>query len=79
MKYQGCTQLIMPMCSTAKKDMFEPNEWDFNKLSSECYEKFKTVPRSEWIPLNYGVSVADFKLHSNIIFSNGGSLCFIII
>ena len=77
--YQTCTEFVFPMCSTGKKDMFEPQKWDFSTYSVTCYDQFKTLPRSEWPAVNYGVDVADIKSYSNIIFSNGGSLCFIII
>ena len=71
-EYQTCTEFVFPMCSNGVNDMYEPQKWDLNSYCLGCYSQFKTVPRSEWPVINYGVSESDLKSYSNIIFSNGG-------
>jgi lysosomal Pro-X carboxypeptidase len=75
-EYQTCTEFVFPMCSNGQNDMFEPQPWDLKEYILNCYSQFKTVPRSEWPLIKYGVNVEDFKSYSNIIFSNGGKLIF---
>jgi lysosomal Pro-X carboxypeptidase len=70
--YQTCTEFVFPMCSNGKNDMFQPAKWDPRANSLACFNQFQTAPRAEWPSIGYGVSVADFKSFSNIIFSNGG-------
>ena len=70
-RYQMCTELIFPLCSNGKIDMFEKQDWDPVAYRDKCYEQFKIKPREEWQLIKYGGSSHDFKDYSNIIFSNG--------
>ncbi|RMC07464.1 hypothetical protein DUI87_16936 [Hirundo rustica rustica] len=51
-------------------DMFEPQKWDFDALSEECYRMWGVRPRLSWMLSMYGGK--NISSHSNIIFSNGG-------
>ncbi|XP_064414031.1 lysosomal Pro-X carboxypeptidase [Latimeria chalumnae] len=68
--YQACTEMVMPMCSDGINDMFEPQQWDFNVYSEECYRLWRVKPREAWITTVYGGK--NISSYSNIIFSNGG-------
>ncbi|KAM4682289.1 lysosomal Pro-X carboxypeptidase isoform 1-T1 [Amazona ochrocephala] len=68
--YQACTEMVMPMCTDGVNDMFEPQKWDFDVLSEECYRLWRVRPRPSWILSMYGGK--NISSHSNIIFSNGG-------
>ena len=47
--------MVFPMCNDGINDMFEPQEWDFNAYSANCYDQFKVFPREDWAVINYGV------------------------
>nr|XP_025961859.1 lysosomal Pro-X carboxypeptidase isoform X2 [Dromaius novaehollandiae] len=68
--YQACTEMVMPMCTDGVNDMFEPQKWDFDALSEECFRLWGVRPRPSWILSMYGGK--NISSHSNIIFSNGG-------
>ncbi|XP_052525984.1 lysosomal Pro-X carboxypeptidase [Tympanuchus pallidicinctus] len=68
--YQVCTEMVMPMCTDGVHDMFEPQKWDFEALSDECFKLWGVRPRPSWILSMYGGK--NISSHSNIIFSNGG-------
>ncbi|NWT44378.1 PCP carboxypeptidase, partial [Chroicocephalus maculipennis] len=68
--FQACTEMVMPMCTDGVNDMFEPQKWDFEALSEECYRLWGVRPRPSWILSMYGGK--NISSHSNIIFSNGG-------
>ncbi|KAF7651732.1 hypothetical protein LDENG_00106390 [Lucifuga dentata] len=67
--YQACTEMVLPMCTDGVHDMFEPQEWNFQAFSDECYAMFGVRPRADWARTMYGGK--DISSHSNIIFSNG--------
>lgn len=67
--YQACTEMVMPMCTDGINDMFEPQAWDFQAFSDECYAQFGVRPRKDWAEIVYGGR--NISAHSNIIFSNG--------
>ncbi|OWK61121.1 Lysosomal Pro-X carboxypeptidase [Lonchura striata] len=67
--YQACTEIVMPLCTDGVHDMFEPQKWDFDALSEECYRMWGVRPRLSWILSMYGGK--NISSHSNIIFSNG--------
>ncbi|NXI68716.1 PCP carboxypeptidase, partial [Anseranas semipalmata] len=68
--FQVCTEMVMPMCTDGVNDMFEPQKWDFDALSEECFRLWGVRPRPSWILSMYGGK--NISSHSNIIFSNGG-------
>ncbi|XP_036419132.1 lysosomal Pro-X carboxypeptidase isoform X1 [Colossoma macropomum] len=68
--YQACTEMVMPMCTDGIQDMFEPQVWNFQAFSDECYEIFGVRPREHWAGSVYGGK--NIGSHSNIVFSNGG-------
>uniref|UniRef100_A0A8B9QMQ9 Lysosomal Pro-X carboxypeptidase n=1 Tax=Anas platyrhynchos TaxID=8839 RepID=A0A8B9QMQ9_ANAPL len=68
--YQVCTEMVMPMCTDGVNDMFEPQKWDFDALSEECFRLWGVRPRPSWVLSMYGGK--NISSHSNIIFSNGG-------
>ncbi|NXF03459.1 PCP carboxypeptidase, partial [Smithornis capensis] len=65
-----CTEMVMPLCTDGVHDMFEPQKWDFDAFSEECYRLWGVRPRPSWILSMYGGK--NISSHSNIIFSNGG-------
>ncbi|KAM4047654.1 lysosomal Pro-X carboxypeptidase [Anomaloglossus baeobatrachus] len=67
--YQACTEMVMPFCSDGVTDMFEPQTWNFDTFSDECYKQWGIRPRPEWITSVYGGK--NISAASNIIFSNG--------
>uniref|UniRef100_A0A8C2KE06 Lysosomal Pro-X carboxypeptidase n=1 Tax=Cyprinus carpio TaxID=7962 RepID=A0A8C2KE06_CYPCA len=67
--YQSCTEMVMPMCTDGIIDMFEPQSWNFQAFSDECYNQFGVRPREDWAEIVYGGR--NISAHSNIIFSNG--------
>ncbi|XP_067307027.1 lysosomal Pro-X carboxypeptidase isoform X2 [Pseudorasbora parva] len=67
--YQSCTEMVMPMCTGGIADMFEPQPWNFQAFSDECYNQFGVRPREDWAEIVYGGR--NIGAHSNIIFSNG--------
>lgn len=67
--YQACTEMVMPMCSNGKTDMFQPSPWNFEEYSKACYQRWKVYPRKNWIRQQY--LGKNLKSTSNIIFSNG--------
>ncbi|XP_075707502.1 lysosomal Pro-X carboxypeptidase [Rhinoderma darwinii] len=67
--YQACTEMVMPFCSDGVTDMFEPQTWNFEAFSDECYKQWGIRPRPEWITSMYGGK--NISAASNIIFSNG--------
>lgn len=56
----------MPMCTDGVNDMFEPQKWDFDALSEECYKLWGVRPRPSWILSMYGGK--NISSHSNIVF-----------
>ncbi|XP_072547921.1 lysosomal Pro-X carboxypeptidase [Salminus brasiliensis] len=68
--YQSCTEMVMPVCTDGIQDMFEPQPWNFQAFSDECYDLFGVRPREHWAGTVYGGK--NIGSHSNIIFSNGG-------
>lgn len=63
---QVCTEMVMPMCTDGVHDMFEPQKWDFEALSDECFKLWGVRPRPSWILSMYGGK--NISSHSNIIF-----------
>ncbi|CAG5119919.1 unnamed protein product [Candidula unifasciata] len=66
--YQSCTEMVMPMCSNSS-GMFYDVTWDFQKVSDDCYSRYKVRPRENWITLEYWGKLLNGV--SRIIFSNG--------
>lgn len=64
--FQTCTEMVMPMCTDGVSDMFEPQKWDLNARSEECYKLWGVRPRPSWIISMYGGK--NIYSHSNIIF-----------
>lgn len=67
--YQACTEMVMPFCSDGVGDMFEPQTWNFEAFSDDCYKQWGIRPRPKWITSMYGGK--NISAASNIIFSNG--------
>jgi len=67
--FQACTEMVMPMCSNGKTDMFPKKDWNFNTFSDDCLKQFGITPREKSAITNYGGINLDGA--SNIIFSNG--------
>ncbi|XP_022117650.1 lysosomal Pro-X carboxypeptidase [Pieris rapae] len=67
--YQACTEMIMPMCTTGRDDMFVASAWNYTKYAEDCHKKYNVYPRPEAARIQYGGD----RLHaaSNIVFSNG--------
>ncbi|XP_068120862.1 lysosomal Pro-X carboxypeptidase [Hyperolius riggenbachi] len=67
--YQACTEMVMPVCADGVTDMFEPQTWDFDSYSDDCYKLWGVRPRKSWITSQYGGR--NISAASNILFSNG--------
>ncbi|CAG9796845.1 unnamed protein product [Diatraea saccharalis] len=67
--YQSCTEMVMPMCTTGKHDMFEPQEWNFTKYSEDCYKRYNVYPLQDAARVTYGGD--RLQAASNIVYSNG--------
>ncbi|XP_075991247.1 lysosomal Pro-X carboxypeptidase [Anticarsia gemmatalis] len=67
--YQACTEMVMPMCTNGKTDMFEPMPWNYTKFAEGCHKKYNVYPRGEMARLEYGGN--RLQAASNIVFSNG--------
>ncbi|XP_025411982.1 lysosomal Pro-X carboxypeptidase-like isoform X1 [Sipha flava] len=67
--YQACTEMVMPMCSNGKDDIFENKPWNFEDYAKYCQKTYKVQPSVDIIEKIYGGK--HIKDSSNIIFSNG--------
>ncbi|XP_072947836.1 lysosomal Pro-X carboxypeptidase-like [Epargyreus clarus] len=67
--YQICTEMVMPMCTTGKDDMFEPFRWNFTWYRDVCHKKYNVYPRENAARVLYGGGL--LRSASNIVFSNG--------
>ncbi|XP_041975547.1 lysosomal Pro-X carboxypeptidase [Aricia agestis] len=67
--YQACTEMVMPMCSTGREDMFEPHAWNYTEFAADCHRKYNVWPRPDSARIQYGGD--NLKAASNIVFSNG--------
>ncbi|XP_076371487.1 lysosomal Pro-X carboxypeptidase isoform X1 [Tachypleus tridentatus] len=67
--FQSCTEMVMPMCSDGRKDMFEPNPWNLTQYAQKCSKDWGVTPEPYKIQEMFGGRNISFG--SNIIFSNG--------
>ncbi|XP_030021078.2 lysosomal Pro-X carboxypeptidase [Manduca sexta] len=67
--YQACTEMVMPICTTGKNDMFEPSPWNFTQYAEVCHKKYNVYPRPNMARIEYGGAMLEAA--SNIVFSNG--------
>ncbi|CAG9856647.1 unnamed protein product [Phyllotreta striolata] len=69
LKYQECTELVMPKCSI-DTDMFINKPWVYENFALECHAKYGiSGVKADWITLAYGGR--NMKYASNIVFSHG--------
>jgi len=67
--YQSCTEMVMPMGTDGKADMFWEAPWNLTAAMDRCVSTYGIVPRPDWIMTYFG---GDNMLgFSNIFFSNG--------
>lgn len=66
---QACTELIDPSCDDGVHDFFEPEPWNFEEFSQQCYETYHVKPDADRMDLFFGGK--DITASSNIVFSNG--------
>lgn len=52
--FQACTEMIMPQCSTGKRDMFPKVDWNLQQVSDECFKKFMVRPNPGAAVTAYG-------------------------
>ena len=69
--YQSCTQMVMPMCSDGKNDMFESVKWDIDAVTQSCIKAYQVVPRALWALHTFGDKNGIASGVSNIYFTNG--------
>ena len=72
--YQTCTELWCPQGTTNVTDVFPPYPWNPDAQTAYCEATFGVYPRTDWIPINYGMTPANsqvLKYVSNILFVNG--------
>ncbi|XP_043257750.1 lysosomal Pro-X carboxypeptidase [Colletes gigas] len=67
--YQACTEMVMPMCTDGKNDMYEPDSWNFDEYAKECMKKYSVKPQPNLVCEQYGCK--DLSTVTNIVFSNG--------
>lgn len=70
-EYQSCTEMVMPMCSDGKNDMFERVKWDFDGITQACIKLYQVVPRELWALNTFGGKNDIANTASNIYFTNG--------
>lgn len=68
-RFQGCTELVMPVCSDGVTDMFFPSTWNLTEETDKCNKRFGVSPDIYKIVMTYGGSY--LSTASNIVFSNG--------
>ncbi|XP_072947823.1 lysosomal Pro-X carboxypeptidase-like isoform X2 [Epargyreus clarus] len=68
-KYQVCTEMTIPMCTTGKEDMFEPYAWNYTRHAENCHKKYNVYPHKNAARIEYGGE--RLRAASNIVFSNG--------
>ena len=63
----------MPMKTDGVKDMYFPNDFDYEAYSSQCFNSFKIRPDYDYV-LNHfgGVTDQEYLSASRIVFTNGG-------
>jgi hypothetical protein len=72
--YQTCTELWCPQGTTNVTDVFPPYPWNPDAQAEYCEATYGVFPRTDWIPINYGMSPMNsqaLKYISNIMFVNG--------
>ena len=69
----ACGDQAMPMTMDGDKDMFYPEDFDYDAYTEECYNTYGIKPDYEYT-LNHfgGVTDKEYLAASHIIFTNGG-------
>ncbi|XP_028129356.1 lysosomal Pro-X carboxypeptidase-like [Diabrotica virgifera virgifera] len=68
-KYQSCTELVRPTCST-DKDMFVTKAWSYDDFAKCCLTRYNIKSQKRnWVVTTFGGF--NIKHFSNIVFSNG--------
>lgn len=73
-QWQACTEMVMPMASSADKSMFWKFDYNYTYERERCRTSYGVEPRGRWITTEFGghdFKTALSKFGSNIIFSNG--------
>ncbi|XP_040069945.1 lysosomal Pro-X carboxypeptidase isoform X2 [Ixodes scapularis] len=68
-RFQGCTELVMPVCSDGVTDMFYPSSWNLTEVTAKCRETFGVTPDIYKSVMLYGGG--HLARATNIVFSNG--------
>lgn len=63
---QACTEMVMPMCSDGRNDMFMNNTWNLTAYQEDCFKQFGVRPDPYWVETAYGGK--NIEAHSNIVF-----------
>ncbi|KAG0423995.1 hypothetical protein HPB47_000250 [Ixodes persulcatus] len=66
---QSCNEMVMPICSNGKTDMFFDRPWIIENVTANCEKKFGLTPDVHKAALIFGGK--NISAASNIIFSNG--------
>ncbi|GAB4847137.1 hypothetical protein Ancab_026148 [Ancistrocladus abbreviatus] len=72
--WQACTEMVMPMSSSAENSMFRTYDYNFTSFQESCWKSFGVKPRPRWITTQFGghqFNVTCKNSGSNIIFANG--------
>lgn len=67
--YQACSEMVMPIASNGKTDMFIPYPYNLTDYSAYCKQVWGAIPRAGWVPTYYGGF--NITTATNIVFSNG--------
>ena len=67
--YQTCTEAVMPICSNAKDDFFEPNAFDLNDFGAGCKERYGVTTEPYKVRMEFGLN--DLRAATKVVFSNG--------
>ena len=69
MDYQSCTETVMPICSNAKADFFELNEFDLADLGAGCKQRYDVITEAYKVRTEFGLN--DLRAATKVVFING--------
>jgi len=67
--YLACTEMVMPMSTDGKEDMFWPAPWDEAAYAQGCQDRWGVSPRPLWAQISFGGR--RLASASNMVLSSG--------
>lgn len=68
--YQACTEMVMPMCTDGRNDMFEPATWNFEDYNNTCFKKYSVSSQPYLACQQYGCKNLDTVTNINFRYIN---------